>query len=266
MIFLFQILTKPAFWPYTDIIKVFYTNKEREFIMKIIKKYFFGLTGNQLKIFALIAMTCDHIGYQIFPQYKILRLIGRLAFPIFAYMIAEGAKYTKNRLRYFLQMFGLGVLCQAVYFFAMNSLYQCILITFSFSIILIYTLDHAIKKNNFDSWILFILVFLVVFFLAEVLPLLLTNTDYAVDYGIWGILTPVFVYLGSKKILKLLLAAIPLTFLAITFTGYQWISFGALLLLALYNGKRGKYKMKNLFYIYYPLHLVVIYGISLIVF
>ncbi len=233
--------------------------------MKTVKKYFFGLTGNQLKILALIAMTCDHVGYQIFPQHEFLRWIGRLAFPIFAYMIAEGAKYTKNRLRYFMQMFGLGFLCQAVYFFAMDSLYQCILITFSFSIVLIYTLDHAIKKNNPDAWLLLSLVFLTVIFLVEVLPLLLTNTDYAVDYGIWGVLTPVFVYLGSKKIYKLAFAAVPLAFLSVIFTGYQWISFGALLLLALYNGERGKMKMKNLFYIYYPLHLVVIYGISLIV-
>lgn len=233
--------------------------------MKTAQNYFFGLTGNQLKILALIAMTCDHIGYQIFPQYKILRWIGRLAFPIFAYMIAEGAKYTKNRLRYFLQMFGLGFLCQAVYFFAMNSLYQCILITFSLSIVLIYALDHAQKKNNPDAWILFALVFLTVFFLVEILPSLLSNTDYSVDYGIWGVLTPVFVYLGSKKIHKLLLAVVPLAFLSVIFAGYQWISFGALLLLALYNGERGKWKMKNLFYIYYPLHLVIIYGISLIV-
>ena len=233
--------------------------------MKTSKKYFWGLTGNQLKILALIAMTCDHVGYQVFPQYEILRWIGRLAFPIFAYMIAEGAKHTKNRLRYFLQMFGLGLLCQAVYFFAMNSLYQCILITFSFSIILIYALDHARKKNNPDAWILFALVFLTVFFLVEILPLLLIKTDYAVDYGIWGVLTPVFVYLGANKIYKLLFAAVPLAFLSVIFTGYQWISFGALLLLALYNGKRGKWKMKNLFYVYYPLHLVIIYGISLIV-
>ena len=104
-----------------------------------------------------------------------------------------------------------------------------------------------------------------VFFLVEILPLLLPNTDYAVDYGIWGVLTPVFVFLGPKKISKLALASIPLIFLSILFTKYQWISLGALLLLALYNGKRGQRKMKNLFYIYYPLHLVVIHGISLLI-
>ena len=226
-------------------------------------KFFSLLTGNQLKIIALIAMTCDHVGFQLFPQYEILRWLGRLAFPIFAYMITEGAKYTKNRVRYFLQMFGFGAICSVVYYVAMNSLYQCILITFSLSILLIYALDHAIQTRKFENWLLFALSFIAIFFVVEALPLLLKDTDYRVDYGIWGVLTPVFVYLGMKKWQKLLLAVIPLTFLC--FTGglsMQWFSFAALLLLALYNGKRGKLKMKNLFYVYYPLHLVVIWAIG----
>lgn len=233
--------------------------------MEIKTRNFAFLTGNALKIIALLAMTCDHIGFQLFAQYDFLRWIGRLAFPIFAYMIAEGARYTKNRLRYFLQMFGLGFLCQLVYFIAMGSLYQCILMTFSLSVLLIYALDYALKKKNPEAWLIISLSFLAVFFLVEGLPLLLTNTDYDVDYGIWGVLTPVFVFLGQKKYQKLLFMAIPLTFLC--FAGglsCQWMAFFSLPLLALYNGKRGKLKMKNLFYIYYPLHLVVIYGLSLI--
>ena len=60
-----------------------------------VKKGF--LNGNQLKIIALIAMTLDHIGKMLLPGFTILQIIGRLAFPIFAYMIAEGCRYTKNR-------------------------------------------------------------------------------------------------------------------------------------------------------------------------
>lgn len=227
-------------------------------------KFFPGLTGNQLKILALVAMTCDHVGLQLFPQYMILRFIGRLALPIFAYMIAEGAKYTKNRTRYFLQMFGLGVICQLVYFFAMNSLYQCILITFSFSVVLIYALDNAIKKNRFDAWLLFACVFVVTVFLVEGLPYLLPNTDYCVDYGIWGVLMPVIVFAAPSKITKLICLCVPLTALSFVGVYYQWIAFFTLIPLALYNGTRGRMKMKNLFYIYYPLHLVAIYGIDLL--
>ena len=49
----------------------------------------FGLTNNQLKIIAMLSMLADHIGVQLFPDLQILRIIGRLALPIFAYMIAE---------------------------------------------------------------------------------------------------------------------------------------------------------------------------------
>ena len=226
---------------------------------------FIGLTGNQLKIIALIAMTIDHIGHQIYPSYEWMRMIGRLAFPIFAYMIAEGARYTKNRKKYLGMMLGLGMVCQLVYFFAMHSLYQCILITFSLSIILIYALDLAFKRRSYDAWILFALILTAVFFLTDILPKLLVNTDYFVDYGIWGVLFPVFVYLGgTNKWAKLALCVIPLTCLGMIFTD-QWYAFFALVPLALYNGKRGKMKLKYLFYIYYPLHLIVIYGISLFI-
>ena len=63
----------------------------------------FGLlSNNMLKIIAAIFMVCDHVGVILFPKIEFLRIIGRLSFPIFAYLIAEGAKHTKNKLRHFL--------------------------------------------------------------------------------------------------------------------------------------------------------------------
>ncbi len=69
------------------------------------------MTGNQLKIIALIAMTCDHVGKILLPQIGILQIVGRLAFPIFAYMIAEGCVHTKSKKRYLLTMMGLAAIC-----------------------------------------------------------------------------------------------------------------------------------------------------------
>ena len=59
-------------------------------------------------------------------------------------------------------------------------------------------------------------------------------------------------------------AAVLLSLLALTWGGRQWFSLLALIPLACYNGKRGKMKMKNLFYIYYPAHLVVIYLLDML--
>ena len=81
-----------------------------------------GLTGNQLKLIALITMTIDHVGMMLLPQLRILRAIGRIAFPIFAYMIAEGCRYTHSRKKYLLSMLGIAALYQIVCFFAMGSL------------------------------------------------------------------------------------------------------------------------------------------------
>ena len=214
-----------------------------------------GLTGNQLKIIAMIAMTCDHVGLQLFPRVVILRIIGRLALPIYAYMIAEGCRHTRNRKRYLFRMAGLAVLCQIVYFVAMGSLYQCILVTFSLSICLIY-LGEELEKGK---WIPFCIAMAGIFFLCVVLPDLWKGTDFAIDYGLQGVLLPVFIYFGGSKGL---LAG--LVILALSSGGIQWFSLAAIPLLLCYNGQRGKANIGKIFYWYYPVHLVVIYGLSLL--
>lgn len=208
------------------------------------------LTSNQLKLLAMLTMTLDHIGVQMFPGVLWLRIVGRLAFPIYAYMIAEGCAHTRNRRKYLLQMAGLALLCQLVYFFAMGSLFQCILVTFTLSILLIYAYDTGSRP-------LTALALLGVAFVTVALPRLLPGTDFAIDYGFFGVLVPVAAYLGKTRREKLLFTAGALVALA-------WYSLAALLPLALYGGQRGKRRMKWLFYLYYPLHLAAIYGISLL--
>ena len=215
------------------------------------------LTSNQLKLLAMLTMTLDHIGVQMFPGALWLRIVGRLAFPIYAYMIAEGCAHTRNRRKYLLQMAGLALLCQLVYFFAMGSLFQCILVTFTLSILLIYACDTGSRP-------LTALALLGVALVTVALPRLLPGTDFAIDYGFFGVLVPVAAYLGETRREKLLFTAGALVVLAWSVGGIQWYSLAALLPLALYSGQRGKRRMKWLFYLYYPLHLAAIYGISLL--
>lgn len=220
----------------------------------------FGLTGNQLKLIAMITMTCDHVGMQIFPQFLWLRIIGRLAMPIYAYMIAEGCRHTRDRKKYLLRLLGMGVLCQVVYLVAMGSLYQCILITFSLSVILICLLDAVEKEKNALVWGKLFAGTALVFFLCVVLPDLLPRTDYDVDYGLPGVLLPLLVYgAGTRGLL------VGIALVALKYGGVQWYAFLSVPLLLAYNGQRGKAKIGKLFYWYYPLHLVAIYGISLLV-
>ena len=218
-----------------------------------------GLTGNQLKILAMAAMTCDHVGLQLLPQWGILRIIGRLALPIYAYMIAEGCHYTHDRKKYLLRLAALALVCQIVYFGAMGSLYQCILVTFSLAICLIYAVDHAQKKRDLGSKLLALGMLAAVVILCLILPK--TLPGFEIDYGLFGVLLPALVYFGNPKPQYL---TVGLILLGLNYGGTQWWALAAVPLLGMYNGQRGKYPIGKLFYIYYPLHLAVIYGLSLL--
>jgi len=70
---------------------------------------------NMLKLVAIVAMLIDHLGSQIFPQFIVMRQIGRIAFPIFAYCIAAGCVYTRNIGKYALRVGILAILVQPLY-------------------------------------------------------------------------------------------------------------------------------------------------------
>ena len=63
-----------------------------------------------LKLVAMLAMLCDHAGKMLFPQYHVMRVIGRIAFPLYAYCIAAGCVYTHNPLNYLRRIVGLALI------------------------------------------------------------------------------------------------------------------------------------------------------------
>lgn len=217
-----------------------------------------------LKLIAMITMTVDHIGLELFPRLVLFRVIGRLAFPIFAFMIAEGCVYTKSMGRYLGTMAAVAAVCQIVYFAALGSLFQCVLVTFSLSVALIALLKNAMERKSAAAWAGFGVGVAAAFFITEVLPGLLPATDFTVDYGFLGVMLPVAVYLAKGKAPKLCLCAVMLLALSLRIGNVQMWALLALPLLALYNGRRGKWKMKYFFYLYYPLHLALIHGLVLL--
>lgn len=231
------------------------------------------LSGNMLKIIAAISMVIDHVGMLFFPKVAVFRIIGRLAFPLFAYMIAEGARYTKNKARYFLVMFLPAAVGQSIYaLYDPKSLYYCILITFSLSVMMIYALQFF-KKAVFEKAYLRIIGGACLF-AASVWFVWHINTLVKIDYGFWGSMVPVFASLFQpvekedtsflKKtdytLLHVLTMTIGLLLLAENAgtMKVQLYSLWAVPLLCLYSGKRGKLNMKYFFYIFYPMHLAVL--------
>lgn len=212
----------------------------------------------------MVSMAIDHIGAYLFPHVLWLRVVGRLAFPIYAFLIAEGCRHTRSMGRYLGTMAAMAAVCQAAYFFAMDSLYMCILVTFSLSIGLIALQKYVEKQPSLFSRILAFSGFVVAFFLCEVLPKLLPGTDYRIDYGFIGVLVPVAIYGAKDKTGQITTCLLALSCLAAFSYKLQWWSLVAVIPLMLYNGQRGKRNMKWFFYLFYPAHLLVIHSISLL--
>lgn len=215
------------------------------------------LNANILKIIAAFTMLIDHIGYILFPSVAILRIIGRISFPLFAFMISQGCIYTKSKFLYFIRIFLLACFCQLPYFFIKKDLYFGVLFTFSLSIISIYSL--LLFKNSAKPVNRILSAFLFVFVITAIYVL---NCFFEIDYGFWGCILPVFAACFDNQRDNIISFSIGLTTLCISLGGIQPFSLFALPLLFLYNGKKGNLNMKYFFYIFYPLHLLVLEIIS----
>lgn len=250
--------------------------------------------GNTLKLLAALFMLIDHVGVVFYPgKVNLLRILGRLSMPLFAFTLAEGCRYTKNKWKHFLLLFGLGAVCQLVYFiFDPTTIYFGILITFSFSTLMIYALQFA-KKCTFEekpnavravcAWLLFLLLVVGTYLFCE---------KFTVDYKFYGCILPVFASIFDfhripapailKKLdvlpMRVLCMAIPII-LVVLFPDIPALSLGnpfmqpifiysllTIPILLLYNGERGKRNMKYFFYIFYPVHLGLIEGVYMLMY
>ena len=236
------------------------------------------LSGNALKIIAAISMLIDHIGLIFCPQITLLRILGRMAFPIFAFMIAEGCRYTRSKLKYFLSVSGMGVAYLIVFYLYSGVIYMSIFITFSLSIIMIYALQ-TFKRAFFASKVSVAnILFSGIAFAATVAFSSAMNEIYSIDYGFFGTLAPLFASMCHKPencsnavldkldnhLISLLGLSIALIGLYAVYGGVRIFAFLSIPLLLLYSGKRGKIKMKYFFYIFYPAHILALEAIYIL--
>lgn len=233
----------------------------------------FGIfSNNVLKIIACITMLIDHMGVVLFPKITILRIIGRIAFPIFAFLLAEGCYYTRNKIRHLLVISGFAIVMQVVLFLATRMTDFSIFIHFSIAVLLCLVID-LIEKFIKERKVI-VSIALILSFLISIIMLILIdkNTAYFFsNYGLYGIFVPVVLYIIRKyikhvhllvSILIICLSMVLMHFFTVWI--YQLYGMIACVFILLYNGKKGKYNLKYLFYIFYPLHLVILYAIALI--
>lgn len=250
-----------------------------EFVKKLptnsplIKKPFGGLTSNMLRILAMAFMICDHLWAKVVPGNDWMTYVGRMTFPIFAFMISEGFVHTSNLKKYIFRLLGFALISEIPFnlFYGGNWFYpyhQNVLFTLLLGLLAITLIDKARKDKTAKSIIKTVLI---------LIPICLGAFIGFPDYGFWGFLTVVMFYLFRGFPFAWLLQLIAMVLMNFVLYEGQFISvelFGktyeiatqgfavfALIPIWLYGGKKGKSSkiMQYGFYAFYPLHMLIIY-------
>lgn len=234
-------------------------------------------TGSALKYIAIITMLIDHIGailvapmvYQtdmtgvaltddIYLFYQILRNIGRIAFPIFCFFLVEGFFYTRDVKKYAFRLFLFALISEIPFDLGFHgSLFYPEGQNVYFTLLIGLGVMAGLKLINerITNQSQMILARFAVAATGCVLAVVL-ETDYHM-YGVISILVLYMYRLEGNRLKQLLMGAI-------TFLWEPWALL-AFPLLYLYNGQRGK-QPKYLFYAFYPVHILILYGISLMLY
>ena len=272
------------------------------FISKLSK---ISLNSNQLKIIAIVTMIIDHIGYYFQPEineyiYYILRAIGRISMPLFAFILVQGFFHTSDLKKYILRIFSFAVITQigifAVSILDTNRLNMSvntqlnILFSYTLSLITLWLIHEKNIIKRFDSnKNMFFKIFMLVLILGMFLfipfdyeiyvPLLvlmlylieklkitiyINRQNYAMN--IKGIIAS---FISEDKIKTGYILLITIAFLVIitrSLNSMYWYMLFAIIPISLYNGERGNghKKLKYLFYAVFPLQHILIYLASLL--
>lgn len=213
-----------------------------------------------LKLFACITMLIDHHGAILAPWKLSCRLVGRLSFPVFCFLLAEGAHRTKNPGKYALRLFAAAVISELPFDYAFFGkvfwYHQNVMITLLLGLMAVF----AVNKTKF-IWLKPIVV----------LPFLVAADFLEADYGLHGVLLmllfgvtyhlPGRIWIqgfGMLLIFADMSSAVLFTILGMDIT-LQMFAALAILPIAAYSGKKWTHSkvVQWGFYLFYPLHLLV---------
>lgn len=242
----------------------------------LIKKPFGGLTANMLRTIAVLFMLSDHIWATALSFSDWMTYIGRMAFPIFAFQIAEGFVHTSNFKKYALRLLGFAVITEIPFnlFYSsrwFNPYHQNVLFTLLLGLLAIKVID-GLKKDRSLKNIALSVLWLGLILLASVVGF--------VDYNHYGVLTVIMFYLMRDfpfawlgQLIGMILINIvifegqvfPVEIFGKTFEiPSQGFAVFALIPIWLYGNRKGKSSkiLQYGFYAFYPLHMLVLYLIK----
>lgn len=169
--------------------------------------------NDMLKLFAMLTMLIDHIGYMFFPEYQIFRTIGRLAFPIFAYQLSVGYMKTSNLKKYASRLLGFALISQIPYsFFSPNLEFKPFNLNIMFTLLsalgILYVYDIGIAKigsfksnKNYTELFFAAASFLGVFamLIAPELLEIISNRKFRLEYGVYGLFMILLFHIYKDK-------------------------------------------------------------------
>ena len=232
------------------------------------------MTSFILKCIAMISMLIDHTSIAYLGYTTLFNVIGRIAFPIFAFQISEGYIHTKNLKKYLLRLFCFAIISQ-VPFMLFNSTFTN---NFSFNIfgtlfvgLLAIWLYDKISNCTFELTKdkKFNLTINKIFGFIPAILLGIVSEVCCFDYGFWGVAIIFLFYFFKNDKLGMVIFYITACIIKyginIIIYGYHYLyillCIGTILpiiFIYLYNGKQGK-KIKYLLYAFYPVHLLILY-------
>ncbi len=241
----------------------------------------FEITSFALHIIAMACMLCDHLWGTFLIQYEWLSYIGRLAFPIFAFLLVDGFHYTGSRRKYAIRMLGFALLTEIPFNLmtvrrVFNPIHQNVLWSYLLSILLMCIYEKISQRKHLAARILLYIIVTAGFYVLG----FITFVDY---YG-YGILMSALFYFTRRKetdtpavsIFKALIQFAAMYYindemikgLVISFDLFgleiemhkQTLALLALPLLWLYRGKQGPYNtaIRYTYYLFYPVHMLVL--------
>ena len=200
--------------------------------------------SNTLKLLAILFMLIDHIGGIVYPHLEILRIVGRIAFPLFAYQLAIGFRHTRNPFQQLKYLFLFGLISQIPYMIGFGL--TEISLNIFFTLFVGYALVLAIEKQRYGVGAVMVIV-------GSAIPL---------EYGIYGVLLPVmFHLLSSRPISQFLAFAFATTLYSLVLSPLQIfavLAFVVLLVVKMTPGLNVSVS-KWFFYGFYPAHIVVLF-------
>lgn len=203
-----------------------------------------------LKLIAIISMTIDHVGAIFFPDIIVFRIIGRLAFPIFAFLLVEGFINTKNVFKYASRLLIFAFISEIPFDIAFKDKilefsHQNVMFTLFIGLVVIYLCE------KYKKWFHRITVGIIGMGIAYFLK---------VDYTFVGIFMIFAFYLLRKQKLQNIIAQGLINLVVVG--GTQMYGVLSMIPISFYNGKTGRFKFKLFFYIFYPAHLLLLYYIK----